>query len=321
MKITCLVYGILCASAWTAEVSLYACDYTASPALLDQPIPLSSAPMPGRTACGEIVFGDVVVGNAPSPWSGTAAMMRPALTGSSFYYSQMRFAMLSGSVYAFRKHRIEATFLFPASVAGDALTILTDGGVTNALSFGSSGDVGLAFNVMEYGGPWGDRVVSRYQALSSFDPSQPVHLVWETDIDGGKTTVTINGNSTTVTGLSPDAYGIRNWQLYPGPIDVRLNFSSNGTTRHLALRSVRITGDDYDGPLFVEPDAGVAENDVATVPFEAPASGTWQPQFSIGGTQWKNYGQPIGADFPISSISFGKQVSPAMFFRLERVAE
>jgi hypothetical protein len=321
MKITCLVYGILCANACAAEVSLYDCDYTASSALLGQQIPLSSAPMPGRTACGEIVFGDVVIGNAPPPWSGTAAMMRPALTGSALYYSQMRFFMLSGSVYAFRKHRIETTFQFPASGVGDALSILTDGGVTYALSFGSSGAVGLDFHVMETDVHLGERLVRKYQALSPIDPSQPVHLIWETDIDGGKTTVTINGNQTTVSGLSPDAYGIRNWQLYPGPIQVRLNFSSTGTTRHLGLRSIRITGDDYDGPLFVAPDAGVSENDVATVPFVAPASGTWQPQFSIDGTQWKNYGQPIGPDFPFSSISFGKQVSPSMFFRLGRVAE
>ena len=321
MKATCLMYGIACASLSAAEVSLYDCDYTASSALIGQPIPLSTAPMPGRTACEEIVFGEVAIGNAPSPWSGTAAMMRPILTGSSYYYSQMRFVMLSGSVYAFRKHRIETSFKFPASVAGDDLTISTDGGVTYSLSFGSSGYVVLYKNVIEYGGHWGDRVVSRYQALSPFDPTQAVHLIWETDIDGGKTTVTINGNSTTVTGLSPDPIGLRNWQLYPGPSHVRMNFSSTGITRHLALRSVRITGDDYDGPLFVEPDAGVYEKDVATVPFEAPASGTWQPQFSIGGTQWKNYGQPIGADFPFSSISFGKQVSPTMFFRLERVAD
>jgi hypothetical protein len=41
---------------------------------------------------------------------------------------------------------------------------------------------------------------------------------------------------------------------------------------------------------------------IATVPFEAPASGIWQPQFSIDGQLWKNYGEPVGAGFPFSSI-------------------
>ncbi len=315
IKAGSLVGGIACASLGAAEVSLYDCDYTASSALLDQPIPLSSAPLPGRTACGEIVFGSVVIGNAPSPWTGTAAMMRPATAGS-FYYSQMEFIMLSGSVYAFRKHRIETTFRFPTSVAGDGLTIFTTGGVTNSLSFGSSGGVSLNSNVMEYGGPWGDRVVSQYQALPSFDSAQPVHLIWETDIDGGKTTVTINGNSTTVSGLSPQASGSRNWGLHPGPIFVRINFASSGTTHHLALRSFRITGDDYDGPAFTTTEEAVTENDVVTVPFDPPTSGTWQPQFSIDGKQWKNFTAPINAGNHFSAVSFGKQAAPRMFFRL-----
>lgn len=318
IKTGSLVTGVVSASLGAAEVSLYDCDYTASSALLGQPIPLSTAPMPGRTACGEIVFGSVVIGSAPSPWTGTAAMMRPAATGS-FHYSQMEFIMLSGSVYAFRKHRIETTFRFPTSVAGEGLTIFTDGGVTSSLSFGSSGGVGLYSNVMEYGGPWGDRVVSQYQALPSFDPAQPVHLVWETDIDGGKTTVTINGNSTTVSGLSPQASGSRNWSLYPGPLFVRINFASSGTTHHLALRSFRITGDDYDGPAFTTTEEAVTENDVVTIPFDAPASGSWQPQFSTDGKQWKNFATTITAANPFTAVSFGKRAAPTMFFRLGRV--
>lgn len=249
-------------------------------------------------------------------------MMRPALTpGGSAHFSQMQFFMLSGSVYAFRKHRIETTFRFPASAAGDSLSISTDGGVTYSLDFAASGEVGLFTNVMELGGYWGDRVVIQYQALDPVDTSQPVHVIWETDIDGGSTTVTINGNPTTVTGLSPEQVGIRNWQYYPGPLIVRFNYSSDGTTRRLALRSVKISGDDYDGPLFVPPDFGVSENDVATVPFVPPTSGTWQPQFSLNGETWKNYGQPVGADFPFSSISFGQRVASRMFFRLSRVEE
>lgn len=247
-------------------------------------------------------------------------MMRPVATGS-FHYSQMRFIMLSGSVYAFRKHRIETTFRFPTSVTGDELKIFTEGGVTSYLGFTSSGGVGLSSNVMEYGGTWGDRVVSQYQALPSFDPAQPVNLVWETDIDGGKTTVTINGTTTTVSGLSPGANGTRNWSLYPGPIFVRINFASSGTTRHLALRSFRITGDDYDGPALTEAGEVVTENDVVTIPFDPPTSGTWQPQFSIDGKQWKNFAGPINSGNHFSAVSFGKQVAPGMFFRLGRVEQ
>lgn len=321
MKSLCLLgFAFISAHSRAAEVLLYDCDYTDSPDLVGQPIPLSSAPMPGRSACSEIVFGEVRLENAAAPWTGTTAMMRPLLTPNGvFHYSQMQWVMLSGSVYAFSKHRIETVFRFPSTAATDALTIFTYGGVTEYLSFGSSGQVGLSTNVMEVGGYWGDRVVSQYRALDPIDTSQPVHLIWETDINGGSTTVTINGNSTTVAGLSPQPTGVRNWQLYPGPLFVRFNYSSNGTSRHLALRSVKITGDDYDGPLFVPPDMGVTENDVATAPFVPPTSGTWQPQFSLDGQIWKNYGQPVGADFPFSSISFGKRVSPNMFFRLSRV--
>lgn len=315
-----LVGGIACASLGAAEVSLYDCDYTASSALIGQSIPLSSAPMPGRKACEEIVFGSVVIGNAPSPWSGTAAMMRPAVAGS-FFYSQIQCMMFSGSVYAFRKHRIETTFRFPASGAADGLTIHTDGGVTNYLSLTASGGVGLSSNVMEYGGPWGDRVTSQYQVLPSFDPAQAVHLVWETDIDGGKTTITINGNPTTVSGLSPQAFGSRNWGIYAGPIFIRLNFASNETTRHLALRSFRITGDDYDGPAFSEAGDAVSENDVVSIPFNPPTSGTWQPQFSMDGILWKNFAVPINSTNHFSAISFGKRAAPRMFFRLSNAVQ
>ena len=315
IKAGSLVGGITCASLGAAEVTMYDCDYTASAALLGQSIPLSSAPLPGRTACGEIVSGNVVIGNAPSPWTGTAAMMQPTATGGS-YRSQMQFIMLSGSVYAFRKHHIETTFRFPTSVAGDGVTISTNGGVTNFLSFTSSGGVGLNSNVMEYGTPWGDRVVSQHQALPSFDSTQPVHVIWETDIDGGRTTVTINGNPTTVSGLAPKPAGFRNWAFYPGPVFIQIKFASSGTTHHLALRSIRITGDDYDGPAFTTTEEAVTENDVITVPFDPPTSGTWQPQFSIDGTQWKNFAVPINVENHFSAVSFGKQVAPRMFFRL-----
>jgi hypothetical protein len=320
IKAASLVGGIACASLGAAEVSLYDCDYTASSALLGQSIPLSSAPMPGREACSEIVFGSVVIGTAPSPWTGTAAMMRPAFTGS-YYYSQIECMILGGPVYAFRKHRIETTFRFPTPMAAESLTIHTDGGVTNHLIFTSSGSVSLNSNVMEYGGNWGDRVTSQYQVLPSFDPAQAVHLIWETDIDGGKSTITINGNVTTVNGLSPQYVGSRNWWQFPGPLFVRLNFASSGTTRHLALQSLRITGDDYDGPAFTEPGEEITENEVITVPFVPPTSGTWQPQFSVDGKQWRNYGIPISAGFSYTSVSFGKLATDKMFFRLGSVNE
>jgi len=323
MKGAFFTVALMLSGLHAAEVSLYDCDYIASSSQIGQSIPLASTPMPGRKACSGIPFGEVIITNAPSPWSGTAAMMRPLPTGStgSMCYSQMSFVMLSGSVYAFRKHRIETVFRFLSSEPGDAMTIHTDGGVTYALNFDSSGSVTLSKNVMAYGTTWGDRIEIVDQSLAPFDPSQPVHLIWETDIDGGKTIITINGNATTVTGLSPQPMGLRNGQMYPGPLYVRMNFSSTGTTRHLALRSVRITGDDYDGPLFVAPDAGITENDVATARFVHPPVGTWQPQFSIDGKTWKNYAQPVSSDFTYDWISFGTRVGPKMLFRVKRVAK
>lgn len=269
------------------------------------------------------MFGQVLVEAATAPQTGTIAMMRPSLVGS-FRYSQMEFQMFTGGVYAFRKHRIETTFRPGGAggmAAGDTLNILTDGGVTNWLMFDSTGKVYLSSNVMAHNTPWGDRVESQSQQVATFNASQPVHLVWETDIDGGSTTVTVNGQTTTVSGLSPMVYGLRNWQAYPGPLSLRMNFASNSTTSSLALSSVKITGDDYDGPIYVDPGGPITENDVTTVPFEAPTTGTWQPQFSLDGLQWKSYGETVSAGFPFGSISFGTQVSSTMLFRLKRVPE
>jgi hypothetical protein len=308
-----LLLAVACQTVMAAEVVLYDCDYTALPALMGQSIPLASSPLPGRTACGEIIFGAVEIGTAPSPWSGTAAFLKPAAVGS-FHYSQMQFVMLTGSVYAFRKHRIEMTFQMPSAPSN--LNIFTDGGVTSYLGLSHAGQAAIETHT----GP-SDNPVGQHQQLPPFDATQPVHLVWETDIDGTKTMVTLNGNATTIPGLTPNLMGLRNWQGYPGPIFIRLNLSAADTHTHLALRSIRIIGDDYDGPLFVEPDGEVSEHDVATVPFQAPESGTWQPQFSIDGQQWKNYAQPVDADFPFSAISFGRRVSPTMFFRLQEVTD
>lgn len=304
-----------------AEVSLYDCDYSDDATLLGQSIAIAGAAFPQRTECSAIEFGQALVEQAPAPWTGTAAILHPDPTGS-FHSATLQFILVNGGIYAFRSHRIETTFRFldAGSLTGDeSLRIFTDGGVTYSLDFHANGSVLLFYHVMEYGGYWGDRVVMEHQPMTSFDPEQPVHLIWETDIDAGSTTVSINGQATTVTGLSPVSYGIRNWQLFPGPLFVRFGFEDGGRGRTLAVRSMKITGDDYDGPLYTEPDAGTPESDVITVPFEAPASGIWQPQFSLDGNKWKSYGVPIGADLPFQSVSFSRLVSPTMFFRLEKV--
>jgi hypothetical protein len=85
MKATCLAVALPLAGLHAAEVSLYDCDYTNSPSIVGQSIPLTSAPLPGHEACGEIVFGGVIVENASSPWIGTSAMMRPLDIGSVYF--------------------------------------------------------------------------------------------------------------------------------------------------------------------------------------------------------------------------------------------
>ena len=91
------------------EVPIYDCDYSDRGSQLGLTIALAGDSFPLRTECSSIIFGDVVVEPATAPWTGTAAIMRPAAVGNSLHYSQMEF-WVTGGVYAFRKHRIETIF-------------------------------------------------------------------------------------------------------------------------------------------------------------------------------------------------------------------
>lgn len=306
------------------EILLYDCDYSDSPALLGQRIPHSSGPFPGRTECSSIVFGDVLLEQAPTGWTGTSAVMRSNLTNDGpLNYSQMQFDMFAGGVYVFRRHRIDMTFQFmnPASPSGSGLTILTDGGVGYSLSFASSGTMTLLTNVMEYDSHWGDRVVTQTTQIGSFDPAAPVHLIWETDVNGGSTTLTINETVNTFTGLSPRLVGLRNWRPFPGPLFIRISLSDVDSDSPVALQSVRITASDYDGPLYEIPvaDSLNLEKEVAVVPLSIPDTGTWQPQYSTDGTHWETYGAPISAESMVESVRFGTLVAPQFFFRMSEL--
>lgn len=320
-----LAVAVVSAHAVAAEVSIYDCDYSDDAARLGMGVALSGDPFPNRTEASSIPFGEATVGNAPEPWTGTAAILHPGLTGSMLHYSQLEFRMITGSVYAFRKHRIELVFRFldqGASGADEAMTISTDGGLAYRLDLSGDGGIGLISGVLEHDPVWGDRVVTQYDPAGSFDPAQPVHVILETDINLRTATVTVNGQARQFTERYPQLGGFRNMVGYPGPVSVRVNFSASSGTTTLALRKVKITGDDYDGPLFhYDTPSEPTEVDVVTVPFEAPQSGTWQPEFSMDGTKWTSCGGTMAVYSPIHAVSFGRLVSPTMFFRVRKVAD
>jgi len=306
------------------EVVLYDCDFSNSSGTIGQPVPLAGIPFPGRTSFSELTFGNVNVESAPQPWTGKAAVFHATKVGTKpFFYSQVRFDMVAGwCAYAFRKHRIELTFRFlnPSGLTGgDGLNILTDGGVTYSLFFAADGKAYLTSNKPDPYDPSG--TVFDYSEAGAFDSSSEVQLVWEMDSRHGSSTVTVNGITSTFSGLAQTYLGARNQNLFNGPLWIRLNHEDADSNAPVAVKSIRIVGDDYDGPILDAADltSPYVERDVVNVPFKIPSTGTWQPEFSMDGSHWVQFGGTLDSSFPAPTACFGKRVSPKMFIRLIRV--
>jgi hypothetical protein len=309
------------------EIVLYDVDFTRPETYAPDPLPTGQGAYPGRSQCSSISFGSAVHDEAPpgfSPETFTCAILRSVAPGN---LAAIEFNLFAGGVYVFRKHRIELTFQFVdpgALAANEGFTIFTEFGVTQSLNFDGSGNVRLRSFVLRVppNPNWVNNTVPESTPAGSFDPALPVHVVWETDITNARTTVTVNGVAVSKSGLSEVFGGTRNWSTFRGPTEFRLSHQDSGGDGPLAIRSVRITGDDHDGPQYVSsggPNPLFYETDVMTVPFTLPPTGTWQPEFSEDGSAWQTFGGVVNSTQPITSVSFGTLVSPKMFFRLVQV--
>ena len=303
------------------EVVLCDVDYSASTGLLGQVIPLGDGPFPGRKTCSTIVFGTAVIGTAPPGLAGTAAILTSAPVGSSLNYSQLEFNVFERGVYSFHKHRIEAEFqsVNPAGFSGgDGFRILTDGGMTYSLDFTADGKVTLAFNVPRAQPAWPGQTQLQFSPAGTFNPAAPVHVAIETDSDTGSATIIVNGTPVTFTGLVQPDYGTRNGVTITGPRVIRLSLDDSGTPAPLALRSFKVTGDDYAGPLIrsVGYPAEPTEAGSVIVPVNVPQTGTWQAEFSENGADWVPFGAPFTYASQVDSVVFGSMAAPRMFVRL-----
>lgn len=303
------------------EVVLCDVDYTASSDLLGQVIPLGDGPFPGRKTCSTIVFGTAVIGPAPPGLAGTAAILTSAPVGSSLNYSQLEFNVFERGVYSFHKHRIEAEFQWvnPAGFSGgDGFRILTDGGMTYSLDFAADGKVTLGYNVPRANPAWPGQTQLQFTPAGTFNPAAPVHVAIETDSNAGTATIIVNGTPVTFTGLVQPDYGTRNGVTVTGPQFIRLSLDDSGTPGPLAIRSFKVTGDDYAGPLIrsVGYPAEPTEAGSVIVPVQVPKTGTWQAEFSENGTDWVPFGSSFTHGFGVHSVVFGSLVAPRMFVRL-----
>ncbi len=309
------------------EIVLYEVDFTRPETYAPDPLPTGQGAYPGRIQCSSISFGSAVHDEAPpdfSPETFACAILRSVAPGN---LAAVEFNLFAGGVYVFRKHRIELTFQFVdpgALAANEGFTIFTEVGVARSLRFRGNGEVILNSHVPRVPpNPNGvNNTVTEATSAGTFDPALPVHVIWETDIGQARTTVTVNGVAFTKSGLSEVFAGTRNWSTFRGPTEIRLSHQDTGGDGPLAIRSVRITGDDHDGPQYVSsggPNPLFYETGVMTVPFKLPPTGTWQPEFSEDGSAWQTFGGVVNSTQPITSVSFGTLVSPKMFFRLVQV--
>jgi hypothetical protein len=309
------------------EIVLYDVDFTRPETYAPDPIPTGQGAYPGRSQASSISFGSAVHDEAPpgfSPETFACAILRSIAPGN---LAAVNFNLFAGGVYVFRKHRIELTFQFVDSgalAANEGFTIFTDFGVTQSLNFDGSGNVRLRSFVPRVppNPNWSNNTVSESTPAGTFDPAMPVHVIWETDIGQARTTVTVNGVAVMKSGLSEVFAGTRNWSAFRGPTEIRLSHQDTAADGPLAIRSVRITGDDHDGPQYESgggPNPLFYETGVMTVPFKLPPTGTWQPEFSEDGSAWKTFGGVVNSNQPITSVSFGTLLSPRMFFRLVEV--
>jgi hypothetical protein len=327
MKLSILAFAACPLLLPAKEIVLYNVDFTSPETYSPDPLPTGQGAYPGRSQCSSISFGSAVHDEAPpgfSPETFVCAILRSVAPGN---LAAIQFNLFAGGVYVFRKHRVELAFQFvdPGNLAvSEGFSIFTEFGVTHSLNFQGNGNVMLrSFVPRVPPNPNGsNNTVTEATPAGSFNPALPVHVVWETDIIQARTTVTVNGVAVTKSGLSEVFAGIRNWSTFRGPTEIRLSHQDAGGDCPLAIRSVRITGDDHDGPQYVSagaPSPLFHETDVMTVPFNLPPTGAWQPQFSEDGLIWQTFGGVVNSSQPITSVSFGTLVSPRMFFRLVEV--
>ncbi len=303
---------LLCAD----EVSLFDIDYSGRVGSIGSGIELGEGPYPGRTHFTRLNFGEAKIGNAPPALSDTAAILKTNWSGTgSFAYSQPELQLIAGGVYAFQKHRIDVRFQFASPEAigvGDGFTILTDGGVTSRLDFRHDGAIHLLSNV-----PAG---AAEMTVAGSFDIAQPVHLVWEIDSIGRATSVTVNGVTHHRSGLTVRAIGLRNGRIYPGPGWIRFSFNDTQAAGQLALRSVKVTGSEWDGPLLQQ-DGGLwgTERDVVIMPQSLPGPGNWQAEFSRDGNKWLPLGEPMNLQYGLTGFACPKPYFSTFFARLRKL--
>ncbi|MDB2673690.1 hypothetical protein N9Y81_01915 [Akkermansiaceae bacterium] len=319
---------VLFLQANAQEVELFNLDYTGRIADLGKEIEIGEAPYPGRSICTEINLGKAVIGFAPSELADTAALLSSDWDGeSSFAYFQLQLQLMNGGVYAFRKNRIEIQFQFTnpdAASPGDEFSIFTDGGVTYSLHISTSGQTFISTNVIA-SSPWGDRVTQVTTELGSVKVRKPIHLIWEIDDEDKTTTVTLNGSSTTFDNLSVRSPALRNSVHYPGPMWIRLNYNDTGSQEALALKSVRVTGSKWDGPLF-RSDAAYpwgTETGILTLDMRPPQLGTWQPEYSFDGSNWTSFGSPVSrfSRHNLRDFDFGTQISNVGLVRFREVQQ
>ena len=317
---------VLFLQANAQEVELFNLDYTGRIADLGKEIEIGEAPYPGRSICTEINFGKAIIGFAPSELADTAALLFSDCDGeSSSAYSQLQ--LMNGGVYAFRKNRIEIYFQFTnpnAASPGDEVSIFTDGGVTYSLRISTSGQSFISTNVIA-SSPWGDRVTQVTAELGSVNVRKPIHLIWEIDDEDKTTTVTLNGSSTTFDNLSIRSPALRNSLDYPGPIWIRLSYNDTGSQEALALKSVRVTGSKWDGPLFRSDAASPwgKETGILTLDMRPPQLGTWQPEYSFDGSNWISFGSPVSrfSRHNLKGFDLGTQISNVGLVRFREVQQ
>ncbi len=307
-----------------SDIILYDVDYSGRHALSGEALPTAGPDFPGRSDCSDIVFGNPTIGDAPAGWQGTAALLTtPESTNHGAHrLCQLRFRLTAGGVYAFRRHRIETTFQFPQTEDPESVATLNfhfDGSAVTWLSFGRDGSVRLAAEVMEPLAEGGEREARVVKKLTTLETGVPVHLFLELDSPARSARISVNGAIFTVSDLQPLGGGLRNRGLHPGPIDIRVSHDSYDKPNTVALKAIRITGSDYDGPLLHDGELpsqpSSAEIGVVTIPFAPPATGAWYPQFSVDGRTWMDMGAPHDEGQVPTHVSFGALIAPRMFFR------
>lgn len=256
-------------------------------------------------------FGEVRIGEDVTDFSDTLGYF----DSDGDRYAQPELRLIAGGVYAFKKHRIEAHF----KTAGSGLTILTDAALTYSLDFRDDGVVYLNYRHWVEDSYWGPRVEIGTEPAGTYGADEPVHLVWILDADTLSTSVTINGVTHTRSGLAQVFPGLRNGVGYPGPGSIRLSSGQGGS---VALRSLKVTGDLWAGPMWLTGDErwGV-ETDVVEVPVSVPATGTWQPEFCINGVDWVPFGAPITQQDSVTGFAFGTLVARSACARLQSVTD